>query len=234
MISNTEVEAAPLKKVTNGDYVVLLHGLGRSSLSMKRLDWSLAKQGYRIVNHTYPSRRWPIERVADDYLRELLTGGLTDQSVKVHFVTHSLGGILLRQYLSSYTLTNLGRVVMLAPPNEGSELADRLQSNFVYRWMLGPSFQQLGTDARSLPKRLGPVAFELGVIAGDRSLNPFFSRRLPHPNDSKVSVIGTQVVGMKDFLVIHSSHTWIMTRRETLRQTACFLANGCFEHYRNN
>ena len=195
---------------------------------MKGLEWFLSGQGYRVLNMDYPSRRLPVARLSEESLHPFLLANLTDPAVQVHFVTHSLGGILLRQYLSTHKLANLGRAVMFAPPNQGSELADRLRFSVIHRTLLGPSMLQLGTDSESLPQHLGPVVFELGVIAGDRSLNPLFAQQLPLPNDGKVSVASTQVAGMKDFVVVHRSHTWIMWDREMLRQTACFLANGSF------
>jgi len=125
-------------------------------------------------------------------------------------------------------VTNLGRVVMLAPPNQGSELVDRMRNGWFYRFFTGPAGQQLGTDPDSVPKRLGPANFDLGIIAGDRSYNPFFSARLPGPDDGKVSVASTQLEGMKDFLVVHYSHTWLPGKRDVVKATIRFLAQNSF------
>ena len=214
---------------TTGDYVILLHGMGRTSASMKGLEWYLSRRGYRVVNVNYRSARVSIEFLADRQLYRVLQDRIANPAVKVHFVTHSLGGIILRQYLSNHSIQNLGRVVMLAPPNQGSELADFLKSNGLGRWILGKSGQQLGTAATDTPRRLGPVRFELGVIAGDRSWNPLFSWIIPGPDDGKVSVEATKVEGMKAFLVVHSTHTWLMWRRKTLRQIEHFLAHARFD-----
>lgn len=221
--------AIPEDPVPNGDGVVLLHGLGRTTLSMKRLEWALARRGYQIVNLSYPSTRFPVERLASDYLApaaqqiELRPGG------RIHFVTHSLGGIILRQYLAENALTNLGRVVMLGPPNQGSEVVDQLKGNPFYRWSTGPAGQQLGTRPEDLPRRLGPVNWPLGVIAGDRSFNPLFSRLLPGPDDGKVSVASAQIEGMTDFVVMPTSHTWLMWRWSVLNQVLTFLETGRFQ-----
>ncbi len=212
-----------------GDYVILLHGLGRSAWSMKRLEWALTKEGYRVINVSYPSTRYSIQDLARDYLAKLLQAQTPDRQVKIHFVTHSLGGIIVRQYLSEHALENLGRVVMLAPPNQGSELTDKLRRNFFYKLFMGPSGQQLGTDADSVPKRLGPARFELGVIAGDRSLNPLFSAWIPGPDDGKVSVESTTMPAMKDFLVVHHTHTWMMWSKEVVGAVLQFLRNGKFK-----
>jgi triacylglycerol lipase len=208
--------------------VVLLHGLGRTSLSMKRIQWTLQSAGYTVVNVSYPSRRYSVERLSEDYLGKVIVAKIPVDAWKVHFVTHSMGGILLREYMSHHTMTNLGRVVMLAPPNHGSRLADELRRHALSRWILGPAGRQLGTAANDLPQRLGPVHFPLGVIAGDVSLNPFFSRVLEVPNDGKVSVESARISGMSDLAVVHFGHTWMMWRAETLRLILTFLREGNF------
>jgi triacylglycerol lipase len=214
--------------VPNGDCVVLLHGMGRTTVSMKRLEWSLASRGYQVVNLSYPSTRLPVQRLAREHLAPAVQRIEVGPGGRVHFVTHSLGGIVLRQYLAENELTNLGRVVMLGPPNRGSEAADRLKNNPLYQWLTGPSGQQLGTRSDDLPRQLGPVTPELGVIAGDRSFNPFFSRLLRGPDDGKVSVASTRVEGMSDFVVMHTSHTWLTCRQSVLEQVISFLETGRF------
>jgi len=210
-----------------GDYVVLLRGLGRTPLSMKRIEWTLQKQKYRVINVRYPSTRVSIQDAADDWLDEVLKTRTTDSSANIHFVCHSLGGIVLRQYLSNHEIPNLGRVVMLAPPNHGSELAERLRNNCLYRLATGPAGQQLGTSESSVPNRLGPVDFELGVIAGDRSLNPLFSAWIPGPDDGKVSVRSAKMAGA-EFLLVHRSHTWMAWSGEVNDAIAEFLRSGHF------
>jgi triacylglycerol lipase len=225
----TEVAAA---QDVNGECVVLLHGLGRSSFSMKPVQWKLQKAGYKVVNFSYPSRRYSVERLSETYLREIMTAKVPVDATKVHFVTHSLGGILLRQYLVHHTITNLGRVVMLAPPNHGSKLADSLRRRVLGRWILGPAGCELGTAANDLPQRLPPIGFSLGVIAGDVSLNPFFSNVLEAPDDGKVSVESTKIAGMNDFVAVHSGHTWMMWRSQTLHYILAFLREGKFDNAR--
>jgi pimeloyl-ACP methyl ester carboxylesterase len=210
------------------DYVVLLHGMDRTALSMKRLESYLAKQGYRVINLTYPSRRFSVEQLSENFLQPLLDQRITDHNCSVHFVTHSLGGIIVRQYLANHALTNVGRVVMLAPPNHGSEIIDHLRAHAFTRNFLSPAGRELGTSENDLPAKLGPVKFECGVIAGDRSLNPFLSAWLSGPNDGKVTVESAKVPGMRDFLSLPYSHTWLMWRKTTLCQTLCFLQSGHF------
>lgn len=211
------------------EVVVLLHGMGRTSLSMKRLEWALTDRGYRVVNVSYPSMRFDVAHLADKHLRPALEEIPKTSTGRVHFVTHSLGGIMVRHYLATHTVTNLGRVVMLGPPNQGSELADRLKRWPLCRFFASPCGLQLGTGPDDLPNKLGPVRFEVGVIAGDRSLNPLFSRLIPGPDDGKVSVASARLEGMKDFLVVHHSHTWLPWRKPVIRQVIAFLETGRFE-----
>ncbi len=208
------------------DAVVLLHGLGRSSWSMKRLEWSLREAGYEVVNLDYPSRQRTVEGLAETELGPTLAALRLEPGARVHFVTHSMGGIVVRAYLRAHPLERLGRIVMIAPPNAGSELADRLKGTWLYRTVNGPAGQQLCTDG--LPTTLGPAPGETGIIAGDVALNPLFSSWMPGPNDGKVSVERTRLAGMSDFLVVPYSHTWLMWRRPVVDQVLAFLRDGRF------
>jgi pimeloyl-ACP methyl ester carboxylesterase len=219
--------AMPVSKPV-GDYVVLVHGLDCMSLSMNGMQNALKKIGYQVINEQYSSGHLSVQQAADEWLAGLLARRATNQNVKVHFVTHSMGGLVVRQYLRDHSLTNLGRVVMLAPPNHGSQLADKFQRNFLFKWFAGPAGQQLGTGMEQLPEQLGPADFEVGIIAGDRSLHPIFSSWLPGPDDGKVSVDSTKLEGMKDFLVVHHTHTWIMWKKDVIQAVSNFLASGSF------
>lgn len=213
-----------------GDYVVLLHGLGRTKMSMKRLEYNLARCGYNVINIGYPSTKFSIEQLANEYLDKIIREQIKDPNRKVHLVTHSLGGILLRYYLTNHVIKNLGRIVMLSPPNKGSEIADIVKEKYLYKKILGPAVQELGTSPKRAPKSLGPIDFELGVIVGDRSLSPHFSRVIPGLDDGTVSVESARIDGMKDFLVVHSSHTFIMQKSEVIDQIIHFLCKGEFCH----
>jgi hypothetical protein len=148
---------------------------------------------------------------------------------RIHFVTHSLGGILVREYLATHSLPALGRVVMLGPPNQGSEIVDRLGSWRLFAVINGPAGRQLGTGAHSVPNRLGPVTYPVGVIAGHHSINWINSWLIPGPDDGKVSVARTVVAGMTDHLVLPCSHPFLMRDRTAIRQTIHFLGHGRFQ-----
>jgi len=209
--------------------VVLLHDLSRTPRSMKRLAAVLSRNGYDVLNVGYQAGRRPIEDLSGDLdarLAEIRKA--TDR--RVHFVTHSFGGILLRYYLKDRPLPNVGRVVMLSPPNGGSELADLLRKIPLVRKAGGPNRPRLGTDPAGLPARLGPVDFDLGVITGDRSFNPLFSSLIPGPDDGLIAVERAKVQGMTDFLVVPRTHTFIMRSRQVIEQTLKFLRDRSFDH----
>jgi len=215
--------------MSQGDYVVLLHGMGRTTWSMKKIEKQFLSRGFRVVNVAYPSTREPIETLATQHLGQAITTQCRQPDRKIHFVTHSLGGIVVAYYLQDHALPNLGRVVMLSPPNQGSEFTDRWQKYFLYRFFTGPAGQQLGTAPSSLPNRPGAVTFELGIIAGDRTIDLLTSMLIPGADDGKVAVARTQVKGMKDFLVVHQTHTFIMRDREVINQALFFINNGFFK-----
>ncbi len=211
------------------DTVVLVHGMGRTKRSMNALAKHLSQQGFRGINFGYPSTRQSVE-TSTEQLREALQRDAGCRSGKVHFVTHSLGGIVVRALLKDQRPDNLGRVVMLSPPNQGSEVADRLRNNVFYQWATGRAGQQLGTEPHSVPNRLGEVNFPVGVITGSRSWNPLFSMWIEGPSDGKVGVARARVAGMLDFLVVPRTHTYIMRSRGVMEQVARFLREGRFEH----
>ncbi|BBO68178.1 acetyltransferase [Desulfosarcina alkanivorans] len=211
--------------------VILLHGMGRTRRSMATMASRLADSGYRVVNLDYPSTGASIETLSEGVVAETVRDcRLAHPSAPVHFVTHSLGGILVRQYLQTRRLPPGSRVVMLSPPNQGSELADLLKDWFLYRWIMGPAGQQLGTAEDSVPNRLGPVDVPVGIITGDSTLEPWFSARLPGPDDGKVSVARARLAEMDDFLVVHKSHGFIMNDTQVIDQTIHFLEHGRFRH----
>ena len=207
--------------------VILLHGLVRTDSSLKKMALALNSEGYKTINTSYPSTKHTIEELADSTISSALFQ--CAGSTKVHFVTHSLGGILVRQYLSKNTIEKLGRVVMLGPPNQGSEVVDSLRNAPGFEQMHGPAGLQLGTDAKSVPKVLGAANFEVGVIAGTRSVNPVLSRMLPGQNDGKVTVGNTKLEGMTGHISLPVTHPFMMRNKTVIRQVIHFLKNGQFE-----
>ena len=215
----------------NQEYVILLHGLCRSGRSMIRMGQSLTQAGYKVLNMEYPSRSATIDKLSDDAIGRAVTECEKQGAVKINFVTHSLGGILVRSYLSRHTIPNLGRVVMLGPPNQGSEVVDKIGSTWWFRLINGPAGNELGTGPDSVPNKLGPANFCVGIIAGDRSINWINSLLfIKGPDDGKVAVERTKLSGMADHIVIHSTHPLLMRNRTVIKETIHFLKNGSFDH----
>ena len=206
--------------------VILLHGMARSEHSMSKMAKELSKQGYSVVNYGYPSTSMPIEKIAEEHLPIALKQ--CDKADQIHFVTHSLGGILVRQYLSQNRISKLGKVVMLGPPNSGSEVVDKLKNVPGFKLINGPAGLQLGTEENSAPNSLGPVDYPVGVIAGNRSINLMLSSILPGQDDGKVTVESTKVAGMKDHIVMPVTHTFMMRNTKVIKQVIAFLETGKF------
>lgn len=211
----------------NGDCVVLLHGLIRTSASMEEMQKALDADGYKVINKSYPSRDYPIEELAPLAVEAGIEGcGELEENRHVHFVTHSLGGILVRYYFEDNELAQLGRVVMLAPPNQGSEASDALRDVPGFELLNGPAGNQLGKGDESVPLQLGAPDFEFAVIAGDRTIDPITSAVLPNPDDGRVSVADTKLEGMSDFALVSVSHAYIMKNDDVIEMVKRFLRTG--------
>ena len=230
VLMSTVASASPF--ANNGsEHVILLHGLCRTTTSMTKMAKALEADRYTVHNLAYPSRQQTIQELSEAYLKPVLEACTRKQATKVHFVTHSMGGILVRDFLARHPKHGapLGKLVMLAPPNDGSEVAERLRHWRLYQWLNGPAGQQLGISEDSLPCQLGPVTIPTGVIAGDRSINWINSlTMIKGTDDGKVSVSSSKVSGMADHLVVHVTHPMIMRNKAVIRQTIHFLREGNF------
>lgn len=223
-------------KAYSADCVILLHGLAKSDRDMQKLEKVLNSEGYTAVNHDYESRFAPIEKLAISVVNSALKkcpvpdNKIDKKSEKVHFVTHSMGGILVRYYLSENSIQNLGRVVMLGPPNKGSETIDKYRNVPGFSFISGPSGLQLGTGKLSVPKALGKANFDVGIIAGTRSINLILSSLIPNVDDGKVSIESTKLDGMNDHIKMPVTHPFMMKNKKVIAQVVNYLKEGRFEH----
>jgi triacylglycerol esterase/lipase EstA (alpha/beta hydrolase family) len=224
----TTIRTDLVERYQSTDCVVLLHGLNRSWRTMDKFAEALQQEGFSTANVDYPSSNETIEVLAPKVVNEGLGQCRQTGASRIHFVTHSLGGILMRYAHSQEPIPDLGRVVMLGPPNKGSEVIDKTRNWPGVKAFSGEAGLQLGTDEESIPSQLGPVDFELGIIAGTGSTNPFMSAMLPAEDDGKVTVARTQVEGMDDFKIVSNSHFAIMRSDSVIRATTRFLRTGSF------
>lgn len=194
---------------------------------MSLLGFRLRLAGYRVVNPKFPSTTQSLESIVD-LLVEVVGRSRANGASVVHFVTHSLGGLVVRAYLAGQPAPYDGRVVMLSPPNQGSEIVDAFQRSPLLTSILGPVGARLGTDPNSIPSSLGPADFEVGIIAGDKSINPIGSWLIPGPSDGTVSVERTRLKGAAAFKVVRGTHTFLMNRRDVAKDVIRFLRYGRF------
>lgn len=194
---------------------------------MEKLGDALTVAGHQVINLGYPSREHAIETLAVMAIEPALAA--CKDSTEISFVTHSLGGILVRQYLADKKIANLKYVVMLGPPNQGSEVVDKLKGLPGFYMLNGDAGMQLGTDQLSVPNRLGPANFDVGIIAGRQSINWILSMLIPGNDDGKVSIARTKLEGMNDHIELATTHPFMMKNEEAISQVIYYLANGNFD-----
>lgn len=217
-----------IESSNKGDYVVILHGIARSHKHMKKLAWFLSKNGFDVINLNYPSTSYNIEELTD-IINPAISSRIT-QDKKIHFVGYSMGGLMVRALIHKYKYKNLGKVVQLATPNQGSEIADLVKNLWLYKKIYGPAGQQLITDQTAIKHLFGEVNYELGIIAGNSIIDIICWTIIPGKNDGKVAVARTKLKGMKDHIIVNSAHTFFPSNKKVLKQTLHFIQNGQFKH----
>lgn len=210
------------------EMVVMLHGIFRTHTHMQPLADYLEKEGYDVLNLDYPSTRYRLATLVEHIAKDMDTR-IEDKTRKIHFVGYSMGGLLVRGIIAKHKPKNLGRVVLLGTPNHGSEVADFLKDNLLYRKFYGPAGQQLTSNNTEIDQLCGKVNYELGIIAGNFTIDPLSSSLIEGDDDGKVSIESTKVEGMKAHTVVSSSHTFFPSNAEVQRQTLAFLRAGKFE-----
>jgi len=209
--------------------VVLLHGIGVGAWTLRRLERALRRNGYATLNLGYASRCKPLEALAED-IHPPIAAFAAQCDGPIHFVAHSMGGLLTRLYVAIHRPARLGRVVMLGTPNGGSEIADLLADLAIYRALFGPAGQQLSTVTAPVLAALPPPDYAVGIIAGCRTIAPISSYFvLPRPNDGRVSVASSRLANMADHVTVKACHTGLPRHRDAIDQTIAFLHAGRFK-----
>ena len=217
-----------------GKVVVVVHGLGRTRNSMNKLCNFLEKEGgFKTVNVTYASTRESIHKHAESL--ERVVAGL-DQAKEVNFVAHSMGNIVIRRMLANMTAANeirvprvkVNRIVMLGPPNNGAELAKRLEGSGLFEIIIGPSGKQLASQWAKLEKQLAIPRCEFGIIAGGSGNEIGRNPLVKGDDDLVVSVAESKLLGASDFRVVPVAHTFLMDDPRVREFTLRFLRHGYF------
>ena len=205
--------------------VILLHGLARSSRSFNKLEGALLKEGYSVLNIDYPSTKMPIEDLTLWVYEKISQHPNFKDATKIQFVTHSMGGIITRSILAKYDIANKGNVIMLGPPNKGSEVVDVIGGYWFFKWVNGPAGQQLSTNSELLKSLPNAKDYNLYVVAGDRTINWINSLMIDGPDDGKVSVAFTFLEGLKEHKIIHTVHPFMMKNKEVIEYVINTLQN---------
>lgn len=222
-----KINASELNQLNQGEYVVILHGIARSKKHMQKLADYLVENNYDVLNIDYPSTNHNLEELAKIIKRDI--SRRITQDKKVNFVGYSMGGLLVRIILNQQNYKNMGRVVMLAAPNKGSEVADFLENNWIYNKIYGPAGKELITDQKKIKKLLNDkIDYELGIIAGNATIDPISSSLIEGDDDGKVSIESTKLEGMKDHIILSATHTFFPSNKNVKKQTLYFLQNGKF------
>ncbi len=212
----------------NESVVILVHGLRASSSIFDRLEKALLDEGYDVIKVDYPSMKQRIEPLAESALSKTWQQLDSLHFDRAHIVAHSMGAILVRYYLQKHPVEQLGRVVMLSPPNQGSALVDRFENSAFFRWLNGPSGMQLGTDETDFVNQLENPNYPVGIIAGTRTINPIASLFIPGKDDGRVAIEHTKIKGMTDFCTAKTNHHWITYKESVIKHVLAFLKKGEF------
>jgi hypothetical protein len=215
---DSEYSVLAQKEVHQRELIVLIHGLMRTSMSMSFLKSYLENQGYQVYSYSYPSAKYGI-REHGIYLKRYIVNLIANNpGVKIHFITHSLGGIISREAIAVLTknqLQHIGYLIMMAPPNQGSFLA-KISTKF-FPWFTSPikPLAELSSDKSSYVHHVPVPKIKMGIIAGRY--------------DAKVPPSSATLNGKADLVVINSTHTFIMSNFESEKLILNFLENGTFD-----
>ncbi|MCC2646219.1 MAG: alpha/beta fold hydrolase [Rickettsiaceae bacterium] len=209
--------------------VVLLHGYGRSSKSMRSIESLLVSHNYKVINIDYPSRQFNLTDITHKKVKPLIVECLNKEE-KIHFVGYSMGGVITKHFIETHQVPNLGNVVFIASPIKGSDISAKLSKNSFFRLIFGPAAADLSTESDFVKSLKEEIFYPLGIITASISHNPLTSLfLLPGPNDGTVTLASTRIKGIADHIIINANHNSIINLEETHKQVLSFLKNRSFK-----
>ncbi|MCH2174619.1 MAG: alpha/beta fold hydrolase [Lentisphaeria bacterium] len=217
----------PNVKNAKGEQVVLVHGFLSLGAAMKPMGRSLRNAGYEVYTVSYPTHSLTPREVVEYVSNQINALPIKDDE-PVHFVAHSMGGIILRKYLEDTPHNNLGKVVMVGTPNRGIPLLSELDDYSFYHLLLGPTAINLGIDSEDFPNQLSSPYYPLGVIAGTKSRIPFSNSLLGETNDGVVPVSRVRFLGMTDYMEVPVTHQQQRKHPLVIKEVKYFLEKGYF------
>ncbi|ARU56935.1 lipase [Oleiphilus messinensis] len=224
----TKTTALQSTAYIESECVVLVHGLWRSGAAMQPIAEVLNQSGYNVVVIDYPSTRLAIPSLARTYIHEGVQECADSHPTKIHLVSHSMGAILIRQYLQDHMLPSGSKVVMLSPPNQGSELSERFAGRWWFDGVVGPAASSL--TQHGIISRLAPLTVPVGIIAAKRNWSLWPDALLPEPNDGTVSLSSMALPEMNDWIEIESGHAMMRFNSAVQAQILHFLQHSHFLH----
>ena len=207
--------------------VIVIHGFARRARSMDIIAAEIHKAGYEVRNVDYASLNQNITDIKEDVFEKFNQYISENQNKKIHFVGHSLGGLLIRSYLGENKINNLGSVVLMGTPNKGTPLVNEYQDKWYFSW-LGPVVSELGVDTSDFLKTLQAPYYTVGVIAGNKPYTRF-ATSLKGSNDGMLTVESAQLEGMRDFIVIDVNHASMKRNPRVIEQVIHFLKHSQFK-----
>ena len=217
-------------KKTDKSVFIIFHGIYGESKDLQHISNILNVKGYPVVNIQYPTTTHPIEEMTEKYITPVIEKQIKNlnilnsnlktedqKNLKINFIVHSMGSVLLRYYLKNHKIDNMGKVMFISPPSHGSPLSDNPISDSI-PYFLGPAVSQIKTDKNSFINTLGEPDYQCYILIGDHSDNFLYSFIIPGKDDGMIpfSTAGLQSCSMK--VIINTTHTSILESEDTFRE----------------
>ncbi|MDY0315302.1 MAG: putative lipase [Bacteroidales bacterium] len=210
--------------------VYLLHGYGSPKTIMNKIKKDLEKSDFIVENYAYPAFYVDLDSLGKNLYLDILE----DNYDSVSFVTHSMGGLVVRNMLK-YSGTDLSfpkifRIVMIAPPNRGADIADFFKNTKLIKKMLGPNVEKMTTDSTSYANQLPiPINTELGIIVGESKYKAGYNWFIGRKNDGLLIPERVFLGNEKDVAICNYSHLGVVKNKKPRKLVLEFLKHGNFK-----